>query len=104
MFLPVQIPSLIPKEGMEIKFNNNPIFSTFWNEFRNFLKYESYIDGKIDSPLFFTKTGNKPLGGLFRLGKEIWFYSPFFFIQKNLLNMKRKKLIGPTRPLNLATV
>jgi hypothetical protein len=68
-FLPVEIPSLVPKEGTEIKFGNNPIFASFWNEFKNFLKYESYIDGKIGFPLFFTKTGNKPLGGLFRLGK-----------------------------------
>lgn len=68
-FLPVDIPSLIPKEGSEIKFSNHPIFTTFWTEFRDYLKFESYIDGKIDAPLFFTKTGNKPIGGLFRLGK-----------------------------------
>jgi len=68
-FLPVEIPSLIPKEGTEIKFNNNPIFASLWNEFKNFFKYESYIDGKISTPLFFTKTGDKPIGGLFRVGK-----------------------------------
>lgn len=68
-FLPVDISNLIPKEGTELKFGNNPIFSTFWNEFNKQIRYESYIDGKIESPLFFTKTGNKPVGGLFRVGK-----------------------------------
>lgn len=91
MFLPVQIPSLIPKEGMEIKFNNNPIFSTFWNEFRNFLKYESYIDGKIDSPLFFTKTGNKPLGGLFRLGKGNLVLLPLLFYPEKFTKYEKEE-------------
>ncbi|MDD5555133.1 MAG: hypothetical protein PHO19_00455 [Candidatus Pacebacteria bacterium] len=68
-FLPVDIPGLIPKEGTELKFNNNGIFTTFWSEFKERIKYESYIDGKIETPLFFTKTGNKPVGGLFRVGK-----------------------------------
>lgn len=68
-FLPVKIPSLTPKEGTELKFNNNSLFTTFWTEFKDYIKYESYIDGKIETPLFFTKTGNKPVGGLFRLGK-----------------------------------
>lgn len=68
-FLPVDIPSLIPKEGTELKFNNNTVFSIFWNEFNKQIKYESYIDGKIELPLFFTKTGNKPVGGLFRVGR-----------------------------------
>jgi len=68
-FLPVSIPSLIAKEGTELKFNNNSIFTTFWNEFKGYIKYESYMEGKIDAPLFFTKTGNKPVGGLFHVGK-----------------------------------
>jgi len=68
-FLPIDIPRLVPKEGKELIFDNNPIFSAFWNEFKKYIVYESYIDGKIEAPLFFTKTGNKPVGGLFRVGK-----------------------------------
>jgi hypothetical protein len=68
-FLPIDIPELTPKGGKELRFNNNPIFSTFWNEFNEYIVYESYINGKIELPLFFTKTGNKPVGGLFHVGK-----------------------------------
>jgi hypothetical protein len=69
MCLPITLPPLIPKEGNEIKPYNHPAFTAFWSEFRSYLKYESYIDGNIDTPLFFTKTGQKPVGGLFKVGK-----------------------------------
>lgn len=29
-FLPIDIPELTPKGGKELRFNNHPIFSTFW--------------------------------------------------------------------------
>jgi len=67
-FLPVPIPQVIPKSGKELKFCGNPIFASFWNEFKNHLSYESYLDGKIQEALFVTKNGNKPLGGLFKIG------------------------------------
>ena len=68
-FFPIDLPPLISKGGNKLLFNNNQTFSTFWKEFNNFLKYESYIDGKIKTPLFFTKTADKPVGGIFRVGK-----------------------------------
>jgi len=68
-FFPIDLPPLISKGGSKLLFNNDQTFSTFWKEFNNFLKYESYIDGKIENPLFFTKTANKPVGGIFRVGK-----------------------------------
>jgi len=68
-FLPIEIPDLIPKEGSEVKFLNHPTFSSFWSEFKNYLRYESYLDKDIEKPLFTTKTGNKPIGGIFKLGK-----------------------------------
>lgn len=68
-FMPLELPPIVPKSGGTIKFNNNPIFSVFWNEYKNSLKYESYIDGKIKEPLFTTKIGNKPIGGLFKVSK-----------------------------------
>lgn len=67
-FFPINLPALISKGGNKLLFNNNQIFSTFWKEFNNFLGYESYIDGKIENPLFFTKTAKKPVGGIFRVG------------------------------------
>lgn len=68
-FLPVDIPSLIPKEGSKIIPGNNSSLAIFWNNFKQYIKYECYFNGKIDIPLFFTKTGKKPVGGLFREGK-----------------------------------
>jgi hypothetical protein len=68
-FLPCKIPQLISKRGKELTFNHNPIFSTLWSEFKQYMCYESYIDGDIENPLFLTKYGKKPLGGIFRIGK-----------------------------------
>lgn len=70
-FLPVDIPSLIPKEGSELKLadGHRNLITTFWEEFKERIKYECYMDGEIEVPLFFTRMGNKPVGGLFRHGK-----------------------------------
>ena len=68
-FLSIDIPPLIPKGGSEIVFAGNGLFVTFWSEFKKYIKYECYIDGGIKTPLFLTKTGRKPVGGLFRHGK-----------------------------------
>ena len=68
-FLPVRIPALIPRRGSEIIPGDNGLFAVFWNEFKEHLRYECYMNGEIEKPLFFTKTGRKPLGGVFREGK-----------------------------------
>ncbi len=68
-FFPVELPLIIPKEGKTIKFINNPIFSTYWKEFRDYTKYESYFDKSIGQPLFLTKTGDKVIGAICTLGK-----------------------------------
>ena len=68
-FLPIYIPDLIPKGGSEITFSGNSLFATFWKEFKKYIKYECYFDEEINTPLFFTKTGKKPVGGLFRRGR-----------------------------------
>lgn len=69
MCLPITLPPLIPKEGSEIKSNNHPIFIALWSEFKDYMKYESYMDSAITVPLFLTRTGQKPVGGLFKIGK-----------------------------------
>lgn len=68
-FLPIVIPALIPKKGSKVVSDGNSLFAMFWSEFEKYIKYECYFNEKIDNPLFFTKTGNKPVGGLFRRGK-----------------------------------
>ena len=69
MFLPIDIHDLIPKEGSKLIFGGDDSFVTLWNEFKNYIRYECYFDWGIEIPLFLTKTGNKPVGGLFRRGK-----------------------------------
>ena len=68
-FLPIPTPPIIPKKGAEINFSGNSLFVMFWSEFEKHIKYECYLDEEINTPLFFTKTGKKPVGGLFRQGK-----------------------------------
>ncbi|MDP2754309.1 MAG: hypothetical protein Q8P40_07960, partial [Nitrospirota bacterium] len=67
--LPIALPPLISKEGSEIKPCSHSMFTVLWSEFKAHMKYESYIDGNIDVPLFLTKTGQRPVGGLFKVGK-----------------------------------
>jgi len=68
-FFPIKLSSITAKSGTEMRFGGHASFATFWAEFKEFLKYESYLEGKIDAPLFVTKTGNKVVGALFRVGK-----------------------------------
>jgi hypothetical protein len=68
-FLPVTLPSIVAKGGSEIVFKQHPAFSAFWAAFADYLSYESYIDGKISTPVFVTKTGDRPVGGVLRVGK-----------------------------------
>lgn len=68
-FFPTKLPKIVPKEGSEILFCGNPVFSSFWSEFESSLRYESYLDGEVANPLFVTRTGEKAVGALFRVGK-----------------------------------
>ena len=68
-FSPIELPAIVPKEGKKIVFSGNPVFSSFWSEFGTSLKYESYLDDTVANPLFLTKTGEKVVGALFRIGK-----------------------------------
>jgi predicted protein tyrosine phosphatase len=68
-FLPIKLPQIIAKGGSEVVFKGNPAFATFWKEFKSYLKFESYLDGKVEDVLFVTKTGERPIGGIFNVGK-----------------------------------
>lgn len=65
----IDVHDLIPKEGSKLIFRGDGPFVNLWNEFKKYIKYECYLDWGIEIPLFLTKTGNKPVGGLFRHGK-----------------------------------
>ena len=67
-FFPVSIPTIVPRRGKEIVFSGHPIFSSLWDIFEGKFKYESYLDYKVKTPLFTTRTGDKVVGALFRVG------------------------------------
>ena len=67
-FLPMELSGTIESSnGKEISSSGHPAFSSFWDTFGGYLKYESYLDGKVNTPLFVTKTGGKVVGALFRV-------------------------------------
>lgn len=68
-FLPFEVPQIVARRGKEIIFTGHPSFGTFWKEFKKYLTFESYLDGKIKMPVFVTKTGEKPIGGIFEIEK-----------------------------------
>jgi hypothetical protein len=68
-FLPIALPSMTAKGGTEIVFTGDPVFATFFREFKKYLRFECYLNDKVVRPLFVTKTGAKPIGAVFGVGK-----------------------------------
>jgi hypothetical protein len=68
-FSPVQLPSMTTKSGSEITFTGDPTFAIFWKELRPYLKYECYFNEKVKRPFLTTKTGERPIGAVFTIGK-----------------------------------
>jgi len=62
-FLPISNLRIIPAIGDKIKFINNYSFRDFYNEFKDFLSYNVYLDTKDITVVFKTYAGNKVLGG-----------------------------------------
>ncbi|MBI4977150.1 MAG: hypothetical protein HZC28_06680 [Spirochaetes bacterium] len=97
---PINVPTIIPKSGNEIKCCGNPYFTTFWSEFKDYLSYESYFDGDIPVPLFITKNGNKPVGGLFKINKgNIIILPSIQYDKKEFTSKNGKKIIWNTKGL-----
>jgi len=68
-FLPAPLPSMTAKSGAEIAFTGDPTFAIFWKELKPHLKYECYFNEKVKRPVFTTKTGERPIGAVFNIGK-----------------------------------
>lgn len=91
-FFPVEIPTIVPKVGKEIVFGGHPVFSSLWSEFKDYMGYESYLDGKVTNPLFLTKTGGKVVGALFRVGKgNLVLLPPLEYDEKKFVKYDPKK-------------
>ena len=90
-FFPVKIPEIMGKGGSEIRFTGNQLFATFWSEFADSFKYESYFHEKVENPLFLTKTGDKTIGALFRIGKgNLVLLPPIRFSEEDFTEENKK--------------
>lgn len=56
------------------------------------MKYESYLDGKVSNPVFLTKTGEKAVGALFRVGVgNLVLLPPIEYDEKKFVKYDSKK-------------
>lgn len=76
-FLPAELPSMTGKSGTSIVFTGDSTFAILWNEFKTLLRYECYLNEKVERPIFVTKTGERPVGAVFRVGKGHLVVLPF---------------------------
>jgi len=91
-FFPVALPPIISKEGKEITFKGGAVFALLWKEFQKYFKYESYLDGKVLNPLFITKTGDKAVGALFKVGAgNLVLIPPLAYDEKKFIKYDEKK-------------
>ena len=67
-FFPIPLPTIVPRQGEEIVFSKHPVFSSIWDIFGEYFRYESYLDGAVETPLFTTNTAEKVVGALFKFG------------------------------------
>jgi hypothetical protein len=75
--LPVSLTRIVPKRGSEIRVARDLKFlAPYWKEFSRYSVYEVYLEEGIAEPLFITKTGNKPLGGIHKKGKGTIIFLP----------------------------
>ena len=67
-FFPIPLPTIVPRQGEEIVFSKHSVFSSIWDIFGGYFRYESYLDGAVETPLFTTNTAEKVVGALFKVG------------------------------------
>ena len=98
-FLPISVPQIISKGGTGVVFVGHPAFATFWKQFKNYLVYESYLNDKISIPVFVTKTGAKPIGGIFKIGKgNLVLLPPIKYSREKFIKEDKKKQSLWTKP------
>jgi hypothetical protein len=90
-FLPAQLPSMTGKSGTEITFTGDPTFAVFWKELKLHLAYECYFNEKVNRPVFTTKTGERPIGAVFNIGKGHLVTLPLIEYDEDSFLKKRKR-------------
>lgn len=68
-FLPIHLGVLTSASGTQMNFSGNNIFTAFDKKFRNFLKYEIYIENsKATQVIYSGKDHKKTLGAVYQVG------------------------------------
>jgi len=68
-FLPTKIGKLSSASGRHIQFSGNPIFSGYYNCFKNYMEYELYVEEIGGAEKVFTgKDTSKVLGAIYKVG------------------------------------
>jgi len=83
-FLPIDIGILTSVSGKHVKFSGNPMFSEFFNKFKDKLEYKLYIEDPKEAQIIFTgKDKTKILGAIYKYGSGHIVTLPILTYNKN---------------------
>ncbi|MDD5492927.1 MAG: hypothetical protein PHV60_09680, partial [bacterium] len=67
-FLPINIGTLTSASGKQITFSGNPLFTDFYENFKEYLEYQLYIENPNGAQIIFTgKDKTKTLGAIYKV-------------------------------------
>jgi len=92
-FLPVGIGALTSASGKHIEFSGNPVFSDFYDKFKNNLEYQLYIENTTGAQVLFTgKEKTKILGAIFKVKSGNLIVLPYInYDEKKFTEIKGKE-------------
>ena len=92
-FLPVTLGALTSATGTHIEFGGNPLFSDFYEKFKENLEYQIYIEHLKGAEAIFTgKDKTKVLGAIYKVGNGHLITLPFIsYDEKEFTEYKGKK-------------
>jgi len=91
-FLPVNIGTLTSVSGKHIEFSGNPIFSDFYEKFKNYLEYQIYIENLNEAKIVFTgKDKTKILGAIYKVKNGHLVVLPFIKYDEKKFTIYKKK-------------
>lgn len=92
-FLPIDIGTLTSVSGKHVHFSGSPIFSDFYNKFKENLEYKLYIEDPNEAQIVFTgKDKSKILGAIYKVGSGHLVTLPILtFNEKDFTEIKEDK-------------
>ncbi|MFA6047299.1 MAG: hypothetical protein WCV59_02355 [Parcubacteria group bacterium] len=92
-FLPTKIGTLTSVSGKHVEFSGNPVFSDFYQKFKENLEYQLYIENLSGAQIIFTgKDKTKVLGAIYKVGNGHLVVLPFIkYNRKKFITYKKKE-------------